>query len=106
MLAAAGTRVTPEEEPDMGRPPADLAGLTNCFNVTACDPATMLCIKYLSGTPGNPGAPRSAPSCYQPMDPCANGVLDCACIQADPSLAMNCGRCFDNGDTTFTCYAQ
>jgi hypothetical protein len=90
---------------DLGAPP-DLTGITDCFGVAQCDQASMLCIKYLLGTPGNPGAVRTAPACFTPVDACPNGVFDCTCIQQDPSLGMSCGRCFDNGDHTFTCYAM
>ncbi len=89
---------------DMSGPRPDLTGLIDCFGSAVYDPGSMICIKYLNGTPGNPGAPRSAPSCYAPADPCPNGVFDCACIAADPSLSMNCGTCIDNPGGTHTCY--
>jgi hypothetical protein len=95
------------EQPDMlSAPKSDLTGLTDCFGFAACDPANMLCIKYLNGSTGNPGLPRMAPSCFAPADGCPNGVLNCACIQADQALALNCGTCIDNGNNTYTCYAQ
>jgi len=91
--------------PDLARPRADLMGLVDCFGSAVCDPTAMICIKYLNGTTGNPGGLRTSPSCYAPNDPCAGGNYDCACIQADPALAMFCGTCIDNRDRTFTCYA-
>jgi hypothetical protein len=104
-IASTASAMIIPENADMS-PPADLTGLIDCFHVTACDPTSMLCIKYLTGTPGNPGPPRQAPACFAPADPCPNGVLDCACIQADMSLAMYCTTCFDNGDRSFTCYGS
>jgi hypothetical protein len=94
----------PPPPPDLR--PADLAGLTNCYDKAYCDRATMFCLRYIEGSPGKPGAEKNAPSCYAPNEPCANGTLDCACIQADAVLGPSCATCFDNQDGTFTCYAQ
>ena len=47
---------------------------------------------------------RTSPACYEPNDPCPNGVLDCTCIQNDATLRAQCGNCVDNQDRTFTCY--
>jgi hypothetical protein len=94
----------PPPPPDLR--PADLAGLTDCYGKAYCDRATMFCLRYIDGSPGKPGEEKNAPSCYAPNDACANGTLDCACIQADAVLGPNCATCFDNQDGTFTCYAQ
>ena len=96
--------------PDLARAPLDLAGvdlnnLTNCFERTLCDSGNQLCIQYLSGTQAAPGPATAAPACYQP-DACPNNVYNCACITADPGLGPNCKKCVDNGNRTFTCYAN
>lgn len=91
--------------PDLSRPRPDLTGLLDCYGYAVCDPGNMFCIKFFGGSQATPGAMISTPACYQPADPCANGVLDCACIQNDAVLRNSCGTCVDNQDRTFTCYA-
>jgi len=92
--------------PDM-TPRPDLTGLVDCWGRALCDPTSMICIKYLTGHVGDPGPARAAPSCYAPNDGCPNGVFDCACIQADPTLSLYCqGTCVDNKNGTFTCYEK
>jgi hypothetical protein len=101
-----------DDPPDLGEAPdltprPDLAGLVDCWGKAVCDPTSMICIKYLTGHIGDPGPARAAPSCYAPNDGCPNGVFDCACIQADPTLSLYCqGTCVDNKNGTFTCYEK
>ncbi len=94
----------PPSPPDLR--PTDLAGLTDCYDRAYCDSATMFCLRFFAGSPGQPGGEKLAPSCYAPNDPCPNGTLDCTCIQQDAVLGSACGECFDNKDGTFTCYAE
>jgi hypothetical protein len=94
----------PPPPPDLR--PSDLAGLTNCYDKTYCDSATMMCVRFFNGSPGKPGGEKLAPSCYSPNDPCPNGTLDCTCIQQDAVLGPSCAQCFNNQDGTFTCYAM
>ena len=97
--------LAPAAQPDLAPVSTDLAGLVNCYGVSYCDRATMFCLRYFNGTPGKPGTLKVPPSCFAPNDPCAGGTLDCACIQADPTLGPACLQCFDNQDGTFTCYS-
>jgi hypothetical protein len=112
MTKVAPTSRIVGEQPDLGDAPdmtprPDLAGLVDCWGKAVCDPTSMICIKYLTGHIGDPGPARAAPSCYAPADGCPNGVFDCSCIQADPTLSMYCqGTCVDNKNGTFTCYEK
>lgn len=94
--------------PDLGA--SDLTGLQNCFDVSVCDPTMEFCIKYYDGSQATPGNPVvGSPACYPPSDTCANmgQNMDCGCIQNDPMLGIYCqGSCADNGDGSFSCYAQ
>jgi hypothetical protein len=94
--------------PDLGG--SDLAGLQNCFDVSVCDPTMEFCIKYFDGSQAAPGSVATgSPACYAPSDTCANQGqnMDCGCIQADPVIGVYCqGSCVDNGDGTFSCFAQ
>jgi hypothetical protein len=104
--------LTPPPPRDFGPPPdmwpSDIAGLTNCYFKSICDPTMEFCIRYYSGSQAQPGAISNGPSCYRPSDPCAdNGLpMDCSCIQNDAMLAMLCQTCVDNQDGTYDCYAQ
>jgi hypothetical protein len=101
------TDLTPPPPPDLapaGLP--DLAGLIDCYGKAYCDATTMFCLRFFGGTPGQPQPEKVAPSCYAPNDPCANGTLDCNCIQQDAVLGPSCAECFANPDGTFTCYAK
>jgi hypothetical protein len=85
---------------------ADLAGFVNCYGVAVCDPGTMFCIKYHSGSPATPGnLTAGSPACFVPDD-CNGNTMDCSCITQDTSLGPNCATCVDNKDGTYDCYAQ
>ena len=88
----------------------DLAGLISCFGSSVCDPTMQFCIKYFDGSQAAPGnVVVGSPACYDPSDTCNNmgQNMDCGCIQNDPMLQLGClGSCVDNGDGSFSCFAN
>ncbi len=97
----------PDLSPQVDLFPADIAGLTNCYGVALCDPTVHFCIRFFGGSQTAQGALAGGPACYQPSDTCANQgqQMDCGCIQADPSLGVNCqGSCVDNMNGSYDCY--
>ncbi|HUS66077.1 MAG TPA: hypothetical protein VMZ28_16105 [Kofleriaceae bacterium] len=99
--------------PDLKSPPdlypSDLQGLVNCYGVAFCDVSTMFCLKFHDGSPAAPGALTTGPACFAPADDCGTlgQPMNCACIQADSNLGLNCqGACVDNGNNTYDCYKQ
>ncbi len=100
--ADGGTVTAPSSTPDLG-------GLIDCYGVAACDPNMMFCIKFYPGSQSSPGTPTTAPACYAPDGAsCADQGenMDCGCIQNDDILGPSCQTCVDNGDGTYSCFAQ
>jgi hypothetical protein len=99
----------PDLKPALDLFPSDLQGLVNCYGASFCDVSTMFCLKFHDGSPAAPGALLTGPACFAPADDCGTlgQPMNCACIQADSNLGLNCqGACVDNGNNTYDCYKQ